>query len=248
MPPETAIIIRTKNEEKWLGVVLQKLFQQTYKDFEIIVVDSGSSDRTLEIAKKFPVKIFEIPPKGFSYPYALNYGIARSHATKFIVILSAHSVPVSTTWLECGIAHLRKNQKILGVYGYVIPLPDATVWDTFFQGGPYVLRKALFGERPTMIAHPGMGVLGFTNAIIRKELWDKRHFNEQYGAGGEDGEWAAYWLARGYIIIRDPKFTVMHSHYLGLAGWIAQWRNWKSTAGPRKFHPLAYRKNKTHSW
>jgi len=49
--PETAIIIRTKNEEKWVGECLRRLRRQTYRNFEIVAVDSGSMDRTLEIVK-----------------------------------------------------------------------------------------------------------------------------------------------------------------------------------------------------
>ena len=81
---ETSIIIRTKNEEKWIGKVLEVLMQQSYKDFEIIVVDSGSTDRTLEIVKKYPIKLIEIPQKDFTYPYALNVGCKSANAaTKY---------------------------------------------------------------------------------------------------------------------------------------------------------------------
>lgn len=52
---ETGIIIRTKNEERWIGKCLEKIFKQTYKNFEVVIVDSGSTDKTLEIAGKFRV-------------------------------------------------------------------------------------------------------------------------------------------------------------------------------------------------
>lgn len=248
MTPETAIIIRTKNEEKWIGAVLEILSEQTYKDSEIIIVDSGSTDKTLEIARKFSVKIFTIPPHSFSYPHALNYGIERSQATHFIAILSAHSLPVSRTWLEAGVRHLKEDEKVLGIYGPIAPLPDATFWDKLFQNtGIFISFHRLFaGKSPMAVERAYMGVLGFTNALIRKNLWEKRRFNEEYGAGGEDGEWAGYWMARGYKAIKDDRFMVRHSHYLGLGGWIQQWRNWKSLSLPRPFEPLAFRKNKTH--
>ena len=66
--PKTSIILRTKNEEKWVGECLKRLSEQTYRDFEIIAVDSGSTDRTLEIVKNFDVKLFQIRPEEFSYP------------------------------------------------------------------------------------------------------------------------------------------------------------------------------------
>ena len=245
--PETTIVIRTKNEEKWLGAVLKKLHQQTYKNFEIIIVDSGSSDGTLEIAARFPVKIFQIPPGDFSYPYALNYGIARSAVTRFALILSAHSLPISNTWLEDGLSHFKEHSDVAGVYGWVASLPDATFFDKVFQDIPILAAKFFRRKKIRIITESGMGVLGFTNAIIRKDLWEKHHFNEAYGAGGEDGEWVAYWLSRGFKIICDPRFTVMHSHYLGLFGWLAQWRNWESLSHPRPFKPLAFRKSNTHA-
>lgn len=245
MFPEAAIILRTKNEERWIGECLKRLFDQAYANFEIILVDSGSEDKTLEIAEKFPVKIFQIPAEKFSYPYALNLGISQTSAVKYIVILSAHSIPVSNIWLESAISILEKNPKTAGVFGYIEPLPDATFWDRFFQ--KWIL-KIQSGRTSRYVVHTsGMGVLGFTNAIIRKDLWEKRHFNEAYGAGGEDGEWAGYWMRRGYVVIRDERFTVMHSHYLGLFGWWRQWRYWKSLNRPRPFRSLLFRQNNTHA-
>ncbi len=131
---ETSIIIRTKNEEKWLGKVLEKLSEQTYKDFEIIIIDSGSTDKTLEIAKKFNTKIFQIKPEDFSYPYAINYGCERAQATKYFVILSAHSIPISKTWLADGVSDFI-NDKVLGVYGMMQALPDGSWAEKLFWNG-----------------------------------------------------------------------------------------------------------------
>ncbi|MDD2730704.1 MAG: glycosyltransferase family A protein [Candidatus Portnoybacteria bacterium] len=170
--PETAIIIRTKNEQKYLGAVLEALSSQTYKDFEIIIVDSGSTDRTLEIAKKYPAKIFTIPPRNFSYPYALNYGIERSSAAKYIVIISAHSIPISNTWLADGLENFYRYEKIMGIYGFLKPLPDAS-WRTWLvMEGINFWRRLIAGfkKRRFLVDGAGMGVMGFTNAIILKEL------------------------------------------------------------------------------
>ena len=129
MAVETSIIIRTKNEARNIEKVLSMLRAQTYQNFEIIVVDSGSRDDTIERTKKFGATILQIPPEDFSYPYALNYGIGRSSATTYICILSAHSIPISTRWLECGIRDFRAHEKVAGVYGNVRALPDGTFWD-----------------------------------------------------------------------------------------------------------------------
>lgn len=245
--PETSIIIRTKNEGEWLEVVLENIFNQTYKNFEVIIIDSGSKDKTLEIAKRFPVKVFEIPAKDFSYPYALNYGINRAEATKYIIILSAHSIPVSNTCLEDGLNNFRKYKNIMGVYGFLKPLPRATFWDRFFMSGLDFLRQIFDKSEQMIIDKDAMGVMGFTNAIILKELWNKKNFNEDYGLGGEDVEWAKYWFNKGYRAIKDRRFTVKHSHNLGLFGWYKQFQYWKSLGAPHSFNSLKFRKDKTHS-
>jgi rhamnosyltransferase len=249
---ETSIIIRTRNEEKWLETVLQKLFDQTYKNFEVILVDSGSNDGTLEIAKKFPVKIYEILQKNFSYPYALNYGIEKTaESSKFIVIISGHSIPISQTWLEDGIENFKRHEKIMGVYGFVRAMPGASICD---KGVGFFWRLARpwcygFGKNGRyVIESAGMGVMGFTNAIILKELWVKKKFNEEYGMGGEDWEWADCWFKRGYKAVRDIRFSVYHSHDLGPIGWYRQFQYWKSLSRPQPFKFLAYRKDKTHSF
>lgn len=243
---ETSIIIRTRNEEKWLETVLKRLFSQNYKNFEIIIVDSGSSDQTLEIARRFPVKILNIPYGKFSYPFALNYGIQNAAAQRYILILSGHSIPISDTWLENGLENFRDFKNLMGVYGPILPLPDASFWDKFFMSWRRWIENILIPKTKRIIEKAGMGVLGFTNAIIRKELWDKHNFDENYGAGGEDGEWSRYWFERGYIAVKDKKFAVFHSHNLGLVGWYRQWKYWKSLGKSQSFHRLSYRKDRTH--
>jgi len=233
---ETGIIIRTKNEEKWIKECLERIFSQTYKNFEVIVVDSGSTDKTLDIVKTFPVKLIQIKQKDFSYPYALNLGCRNSIAEKYFVFLSAHSLAISNTWLQDGINSF-EDKNVAGVYGNVIALPDATIWEK-------IIFNRLWHGRKKKIQKIRMGILGFTNAIIRRDLWERRNINEEYGKGGEDGEWAKYWFKEGYDIICDPKVSVYHSHNLGIIGLWKQYQHWKDTATPGRFKQLEYRKNK----
>lgn len=232
---QTGIIIRTKNEEKWVGKCLEIIFSQTYKNFEVIIVDSGSTDKTLDIISKFPVKLIKIRPEEFTYPYALNVGCRNSEAEKYFVFLSAHSLMISDTWLEDGISDF-EGENIAGVYGNVIALPDATIWEK-------IIFNKFWQRKKKRIQKIKMGILGFTNAIIRKDLWEKRNINEGYGKGGEDGEWAKYWIEKGYNIICDSKVSVYHSHGLGLLGLLSQWEHWKDTAIPGPYKKLKYRKN-----
>ena len=58
--PKVSIIIRTKNEEQWIEQCLTKIFKQTYKNLEIIIVDNNSKDSTISKTAKFKVKLIKI--------------------------------------------------------------------------------------------------------------------------------------------------------------------------------------------
>lgn len=242
--PETSIIIRTKNEEKWIGENLKRLANQTYQNFEIIIVDSGSTDKTLDIVSQFSgelnIRVFKIKPEEFSYPFALNYGVKQSLAEKYLVFLSGHSLPSSKTWLQDGLKNFT-DKKIMGVYGFVLALPDGSVWEKLIFN-KYLCKIRNIFKKQIIIEKGAMGVMGFTNAIIRKDLWKKRNFNEEYGYGGEDGEWANYWFDKGYKVMRDIKFSVYHSHGLSYRQLKQQWVYWRSVDKPQPFKPLDFRK------
>ena len=99
MNPKASIIIRCYNEERHSGKLLSGISQQTCQDFEVILVDSGSTDATLAIASHYPVNIISIKPEEFSFGRSLNRGchIAKG---EYLVIVSAHVYPIHKDWLE----------------------------------------------------------------------------------------------------------------------------------------------------
>ncbi len=245
--PETSIIIRTRNEERWIKRVLEKIYRQTYKDFEVVVVDSSSTDGTLSIISKFPVTVVKIKPEEFTFPYALNIGVKNSIGEKYLVLLSAHSLPISDMWLENGIRNFSETNNLMGVYGPVKAMPDGTLWDKVFTSISYIKWVIhSFPKKYQIIKGGCMGVLGFTNAIVRKDLWLKHNFSEEYGGGGEDGEWAGYWFRRGFVAIKDKLFSVHHSHYLNFSQWFKQIEHWSEAGTPKPFKYLKYRTDKAH--
>ena len=246
--PETAIIIRTRNEERWIGEVLKRLQEQTYRNFEIVVVDSGSTDQTLSIVAKYQVQVVTIKPQEFTYPYAINVGIKNSGATKYFVILSAHSLPINKNWLASGLEKFSLYPDVCGVYGPLKALPDGTFWDKLFHNTTYFLTwLKMIPKSHQAVTATKAGVLGFTNAIIRRDLWEQYPINERFAGGGEDGDWVKYWFAKGYRAVKDMHFTVRHSHYLDFIGWRAQIAHWKEIAKPKPFKHLTYRKDGSHN-
>lgn len=210
--PRTSFVIRTFNEQLWLGNVLNALFTQSLLDFEVIIVDSGSTDSTLQIISCFPVrKVIKIKHNEFNYAYALNLGIQESKAD-FTGILSGHSLPTSRTWYSDGLKNF-ENKSVAGVTGYYSSLPDGSYEEKLFDisRGDEITKKTHY--------YPWMTN---TNSIIRRKLWLEYPFNEMVTMGSkeynfakegcEDIDWAIEMISRGWDIIADPLFNVFHSH------------------------------------
>ena len=95
--PLISIIIRTRNEERWLDHCLSAITTQSINDYEIILVDNNSQDRSVKIAKKYTDNIINVTD---FYPgKAINDGI-RASSGKYIVVISGHCIPKNNLWLK----------------------------------------------------------------------------------------------------------------------------------------------------
>ncbi len=197
-----SIIIRTYNEEKLIRQCLKSIFSQKYNgNIEVIVVDSGSMDKTLEIIGSFKdVIVINISEKDFTFGYSLNIGIERSKG-EFIALLSAHAIPSDNRWLH----HLIKNFKdpaVVGVYGKQLPKKDCNPLNRRDLNNLYGnIRK----EQRTRY------IFSSANAAIRREIWKKIPFDENL-SGAEDRDWAKKAQNMGNVIIYEPTTAVYHSH------------------------------------
>ena len=165
-----SVVIRCYNEEKHIGRLLHGISQQTIKDIEIIIVDSGSTDGTLAIASRFPLKIVTIKPEDFSFGRSLNLGCTAA-TSDFIVIASAHVYPVYRDWIEQLLTPFQDSSAGL-VYGRQ-------------QGGEstrfseHQVFARWFPEKSVAIQnHP---FCNNANAVIRRDLWKKFRYDEEAG-------------------------------------------------------------------
>lgn len=205
MQDTVSCIIRTYNEADYIVKLIQALRSQknVCKRLEIIVVDSGSTDRTANIVKNLDVKLINIAKSEFNYSKSLNLGIENS-AGDLIVILSAHSIPSQNTCLQKMIAHF-EDKNVAGVYCRQIPWPDADLFE--------VLRiEKYFGEKSRNFSRWTSSVnMTFSNAAscIRRSVWEKHPF---IMPAAEDHEWARWAIENGYIIVYEAEAPVYHSH------------------------------------
>lgn len=173
-------------------------------DLEIIIVDSGSTDATVNIVKAHNVKLISIKKEEFSYSYSLNLGIERSRGD-IIVILSGHAIPCDDTWLEKMLSHFEDN-KVAGVYCRQIPWPHADLHEV-------VRLKKTFGPISEIFDSAGSTAnMHFSNAAscIRRSVWKRYPFVEMPAA--EDSHWANFVVINRYKIVYDAVASVYHSH------------------------------------
>ena len=76
--PKVSIIIRTLNEAVYLKPLLLSIREQSYKNKETVIIDSGSFDGTIEIAKMLGDKLIKIKQEDFTFGFAINYAIKYS--------------------------------------------------------------------------------------------------------------------------------------------------------------------------
>lgn len=199
--PLVSIIIRAKNEERWIAACLKKILQQSVAEIEVVLVDSGSTDKTIQRAKTvFPeIKIVEI--KEFLPGFAINEGV-RNSTGEYLVCISSHCIPERNDWLEILLSNFDSNEMLAGVYGRQIPM-EFTV--------PNDVRDLIitFGkDKRTQHKDP---FFHNANSIIPRGVWEKFPFDESV-TNIEDRLWAKKVLAAGFHLIYEPEASVYHHH------------------------------------
>lgn len=198
-----SVIIRTKNEEKWINACLRSVLNQTVSDVEIIIVDNNSSDKTLQKVERFrkkfdSIKIVKV--NEYIPGYALNEGI-RSSVGEYLVCMSAHCIAVNEFWLE-NLQRNFDNEKIAAVYGRQEPMAFSSDADKRDLLNLFGLDKKI--QKKDSFFHNA-------NSMIRRDVWESLNFDEQ-ATNIEDRIWADKILKQGYNIIYEPEASVFHYH------------------------------------
>lgn len=190
-----SVIVRLKDEERTIEATLRSLRNQTVA-VELIVVDSGSRDGSLDIARRWADRVVEVPPTAFSYGHALNIGAAAASAP-FHFALSAHCVAPTSAWIEMSVAHYARSD-VAATSGELFTPDFQRLGAPFFQTADTVLKDRCWGYSN----HAGSW---------RAEAWHAEQFDERMDAS-EDKEWAQRVLSHGWVIVHDPELNVPTGH------------------------------------
>ena len=197
--PSVSLVIRTKNEEQWIGHCLDSIFSQSYPVNEIVIVDNGSTDNTLRICSLYKdVKVIKI--KKYLPGLSLNRGIAETKS-ELVGIISSHCIPSNNKWLSFMVSGF-KNAKVSGVYGRQVPTSYSShndVRDLFIT----------FGEESRIQKNDSF--FHNANSMIRRKTWAKIKFDEET-TNIEDRIWAQKILKLGKLIKYESKAVVYHHH------------------------------------
>jgi rhamnosyltransferase len=200
MTGNCSIVIRAFNEEKHIGRLLDGIRQQTLKDAEIILVDSGSTDGTISVAQSFAARIVRIPSSEFTFGRSLNLGI-QAATRELIVIASAHVYPVYPDWIAA-LLNPFQNDNVALTYGK--------------QRGPETAQfseKQIYCQWYPDVSMPRQSTAfcNNANAAIRKSLWQQNPYDETL-TGLEDLAWGKWVKEQGYDIAYVAEAEIIHVH------------------------------------
>ncbi len=201
--PDVSIILLTKNGLPKLEQTLAAIFaQKTARSFQVLAIDSGSVDGTLELLSRYPICIKQIQPAEFNFgaTRALGYDLARG---QILLTLSQDAVPADEHWLEKLTAPFDDPQ-VAAVTGGVRRPPHERIF--YWQGINqfYFIRSSRRWK-----ARYGFGFSN-VNSAIRRDIWVKHRI----GAAevNEDKVLQKIWTARNLKIVRAPQAAVFHTH------------------------------------
>tara|TARA_B100000965_G_scaffold405607_1_gene440345 strand:+ start:813 stop:2225 length:1413 start_codon:yes stop_codon:yes gene_type:complete len=202
---DIAIIIRTKNESRWIGFCLSSIARQDFSNYEVLIVDNCSNDSTVEICKSFNCKIVKYSSTNSNYKpgEALNIGINAIEA-KAYVFLSAHCIPKTKNWLSELWNDLFSSDEFAAAYGRQIPMAyssDQVKRDLalIFSTDSRIQTKDPFFHN--------------ANSIIKSE-WLKPDLFNTHLSNIEDREWAAKTILKKGKIFYSARSEVFHYHGL----------------------------------
>lgn len=186
----------------WIKDTLKMLKRQKNQDFELIAVDSGSTDGSYELLQEYqPEILYQIAPESYIPGKVLNAAITKAKG-EIIVFNNADSIPLDEDWLDKLTAPFAEDPALIAVYANQIPRKDAI---------PLVRKdyERAFGDGK--ISAKWRHFFSLASSAVRREIILKYPFNEdiQYS---EDIEWSWRMKQMGYKIRYLPEARVEHSH------------------------------------
>jgi rhamnosyltransferase len=217
--PLVSVVLLTRNGEATIPPLLDALWRQkTNGSVEIVAVDSGSTDRTLELLKGRVRRVVSIEARAFDHGLTRNLAVEQT-AGELIVFVVQDAMPTSERWLADLTAPLLTDSTIAGAFGRQLPRPGASAVTRHYlaqwvAAGSQGWTAAIGGDAEWQIMTPTERFLRcvFDNvsSCVRRSVWQTHPFVKT--PIGEDIQWARDVMLAGHRIAYAPDATVVHSH------------------------------------
>lgn len=207
--PQVSIIMRSFNEAWALRETLPALQSQEFTDWELIVIDSGSTDGSQDLIRTArPAHFVQITPAEYNPSRVMNRGMRLARG-EVCIFLNADATPQGARWLRPMVEALRSPQ-VAACFGRQIPRPDC-------QAVFACDYERCFG--PDREAARWEHFFSMVSSGLRKDVWARRGFREdlQYA---EDDEYTRWCRSQGFEVVYVPQSVAMHSHnYTDAQAW-----------------------------
>lgn len=219
MSPLVSIVVPTRNGGERLRDALAAIAgQDTPFSWEIVAVDSGSTDGTVSLLRSCGATLLTVAPEAFNHGTTRNQALAHARG-ELAVLLVQDAVPIGRRWLSSLVAPLLENPSIAGAFARQQAWPDASRLTAH-----YLSRWVAFGQRPETRAPLTDSELhalppadrhiacAFDNvcSCIRMSVWRQHPFRAT--AIAEDLQWGKDVLTAGHSLAYVPSAAVWHSH------------------------------------
>jgi len=217
--PLASVVIPTCNGAATLPALADALARQRVDfPFEVVAVDSGSTDGSAALLRGRVDRLITIPAGTFDHGATRNSAIEQSRGD-LIVLLVQDAVPASDTWLAALTAPLRADAGLAGTFARQIPRPDASAITRRYlerwagaSATPRIMAVASAAEFEALTPSARLERCTFDNvcSCIRRSVWLNHPFRPTPIA--EDVEWARDVLLAGHRLAYTPDAVVIHSH------------------------------------
>lgn len=199
MPPKVTVIMRTKNSAASIVHALSSLFSQHIHSFDLVVVDSGSTDETLELVGQFPCRVLHVAPESYFPGPVLNWATEQTDGD-VVIFQNSDVLLLAPDCLEALLEPLDRPE-VQATFARQVPRPEAHPW----------VQRDYETAFPTCGDSPDWLPLSLPLAAVRRSALKLQPFYSE-AWGSEDTHWGERAKARGWEVVYTPRAVVMHSH------------------------------------
>lgn len=222
MANQVSVVIPTFDAGPGFEELLRRLDAQRGDfELEVVVVDSGSTDGTAELATRYGAAIHRVPKADFDHGATRDLGVSFSSG-EYVALTVQDAVPLDEKWLAAMVENLQKDPRVAAVYGRHVPRPDAGVMTRALVGNLAVAdherrEQEIQDQAQYRSLSPAqrrrMAAFDNVSSCLRRSVWEEFPFGQADFA--EDLRWGKKVVEAGYRIVYEPRSVVVHSHERG---------------------------------